>query len=268
MKAMATGISDDGKTGITLIGQYDKQDQEDHDDNGVSEAPFIENLSLTSFISQDLSDTSNIQVRISKVQSEIFGGPILGDVVTSIGTALSGYDEVASEQLFIDDDVRNQYIGKPWETTEWINTARDEAFDLKPLNFAEVDLTKQANLTNNQATLPTVTMLFQPNCSWCKKQGQALAKAFEQCASSINIAFVGVKGNARTLKREINHYHHDIPAYVADRKFLHSIGGFEASPTTIIYDGNGQIITKKRGFIPEDNLSKALSIISQGECNI
>lgn len=128
MKAMATGISDDGKTGITLIGQYDKQDQEDHDDNGVSEAPFIENLSLTSFISQDLSDSSNVQVRISKVKSEIFGGPILGDVVTSIGTALASYDEVPSEQLFIDDDVRNDYIGKPWETTEWINTTRDEAF--------------------------------------------------------------------------------------------------------------------------------------------
>ena len=128
MKTMATGISDDGKTGITLIGQYDKQDQEDHDDNGVSEAPFIENLSLTAFVSQDITDTSNVQVRISKVQSEIFGGPILGDVVSSIGTALSGYDQIDSEHLFIDDDVRNDFIGKPWETTEWINTSRDEAF--------------------------------------------------------------------------------------------------------------------------------------------
>ncbi|MCW8833196.1 MAG: TonB-dependent receptor [Colwellia sp.] len=128
MKAMATGISEDGKTGITLIGQYDKQDQEDHDENGVSEAPFIENLSLTSFISQDISDASNIQVRISKVQSEIFGGPILGDVVSSIGSALAGYDQHASEQLFVDDDVRNDYIGKPWETTEWIDTSRDEAY--------------------------------------------------------------------------------------------------------------------------------------------
>jgi len=128
MKAMATGISNDGKTGITLIGQYDKQDQEDHDDNGVSEAPFIENLSLTSFITQDLSDTSNVQLRISKVQSEIFGGPILGKDVKSIGAALAGYDHVESTQLFVDDDVRNAYIGKPWETTEWIDTSRDEAY--------------------------------------------------------------------------------------------------------------------------------------------
>ena len=128
MKGMATGISEDGKTGITLIAQYDKQDQEDHDDNGVSEAPFIENFSFTTLISQDISDTRNVQLRLSKVQSEIFGGPILGDVVSSIGTALASYDQQASEQLFIDNDVRNNFIGKPWETTEWIDTSRDEAY--------------------------------------------------------------------------------------------------------------------------------------------
>jgi outer membrane receptor for ferrienterochelin and colicin len=128
MKAMATGISDDGKTGMTFISQYDKQDQEDHDDNGVSEAPFIENFSFTTFITQDISDSSNVQVRISKVQSEIFGGPILGEEVETIGAALAGYDKQASEHLFEDDDVRKQYLGKPWETTEWIDTSRDEAY--------------------------------------------------------------------------------------------------------------------------------------------
>ncbi|WP_281559569.1 TonB-dependent receptor [Thalassomonas sp. RHCl1] len=128
MKGMATGISEDGKTGMTFMAQYDKQDQEDHDDNGVSEAPFIENLSFTSFLTQDLTDTSNVQVRISKVQSEIFGGPVIGDQVSSIGAAISGYDQLESGQLFENDDVRNQYIGKPWETTEWIDTSRDEAY--------------------------------------------------------------------------------------------------------------------------------------------
>ena len=128
MKGMATGVSEDGKTGITFIGQYDKQDQEDHDDNGVSEAPFIENFSFTTLVTQDLSDTSNVQVRLSKVKSEIFGGPVLGDKVDSIGEAISGYDNIASDHLFEDDDVRNEYIGKAWETTEWIDTSRDEAY--------------------------------------------------------------------------------------------------------------------------------------------
>ncbi len=128
LKGMATGVSEDGKTGITLIAQYDKQDQEDHDDNGVSEAPFQENQSLTALISQDFNDYNNVQVRLSKVQSEVFGGPVIGKNVRSIGEALSSYDGIASDKLFEDDDVRKKYIGKAWETTEWINTSRDEAY--------------------------------------------------------------------------------------------------------------------------------------------
>ncbi len=128
LKGMATGVSEDGKTGITLITQYDKQDQEDHDDNGVSEAPFQENQSLTALISQDINDYNNLQFRVSKVNSEVFGGPIIGKNTLSIGEALSGFDGIESEQLFEGDDVRKNYIGKPWETTEWIDTSRDEAY--------------------------------------------------------------------------------------------------------------------------------------------
>ena len=128
LKGMATGVSEDGKTGITLITQYDKQDQEDHDDNGVSEAPFQENQSVTALISQDFNEYNNLQFRISKVNSEVFGGPIIGKNTRSIGEALSGYDGIDSEQLFENDDVRENYIGKAWETTEWIDTSRDEAY--------------------------------------------------------------------------------------------------------------------------------------------
>lgn len=62
------------------------------------------------------------------MQSEIFGGPIIGDKIKSIGAALASYDGEESEHLFEDDDVRNQFIGKAWETTELIDTSRDEAY--------------------------------------------------------------------------------------------------------------------------------------------
>ncbi len=128
LKGMVTGVSDDGKSGITLVVQYDKQDQEDHDNNGVSEAPLQENQSLTALISHDLNDTSNLQIRVSKVTSEVFGGPILGKNTHSIKGTLSGYDGNVSPELFEDNDVRKNYIGKPWETTEWIDTARKEMY--------------------------------------------------------------------------------------------------------------------------------------------
>lgn len=128
MKGSATAISEDGKTGITLIGQYDKQDQEDHDDNGINEAPLQENMSFTAFVSHDVNDTNNLQLRISKVESEIFGGPVIGKKVGSIGQAIAGYDGEDSDALFEGGDVNADYIGKPWEMTEWIKTKREEAY--------------------------------------------------------------------------------------------------------------------------------------------
>ncbi len=114
----------------------------------------------------------------------------------------------------------------------------------------------------------TITMIFQPDCSWCKKQGQTLAAAFEQCKGSVNISLVGAKGNRRQLKKALKHYHKSIPAYKADSKFLRTIGGYQASPTTLIYDANGQLVTKKRGFIAHEKLAQALKIISNGKCLI
>ena len=128
IKGMGTAVSEDGKTGLTFVAQYDKQNQEDHDDNGVSEAPYMENVSITSLVSHDINDTNNIQVRLSNIQSEVFGGPVIGDNVRSIGQALGSYDGIESDSLFEDDDVNKQFIGKAWETTEWINTTRNEAY--------------------------------------------------------------------------------------------------------------------------------------------
>ncbi|NMP31132.1 thioredoxin family protein [Thalassotalea sp. M1531] len=135
-------------------------------------------------------------------------------------------------------------------------------FDLKPIKGTQL-VAHQKN-----KGMATVTMIYQPDCSWCKKQGQTLAKAFEQCSNSINVALVGTKGSKRVLKKELKHYHQDIPAFIADRKFLRAIGGYQASPTTLIYDANGQLIANKRGFIAKEKLADAIVILSQGNCVI
>ena len=134
MGFLGKGVSEDGRTRATLVAQYDDRDQFDADDNGVNEAPQQENRSLTARVSHDLTDTDNIVLRIANIQSEIFGGPMLDEtfadgLASSTGTVLSGYDDIATsaEQLFADGDVRNDYIGKAWETAEWIKTDRNEA---------------------------------------------------------------------------------------------------------------------------------------------
>ncbi|WOT04191.1 TonB-dependent receptor plug domain-containing protein [Shewanella youngdeokensis] len=128
---MGTGISDDARTRVTLIAQYDNRDQVDEDNNKVNEAPAQENQIFTVRLSHDLTDRDNVILRYSHVDSEIFGGPMLGETfadgtINSIGDVLSSFDDTESSQLFEDGDVRNDYTGKAWETTEWIHTERDE----------------------------------------------------------------------------------------------------------------------------------------------
>ncbi|HDS1209812.1 TPA: TonB-dependent receptor [Shewanella algae] len=131
---LGKGVSEDGRTRATLVAQYDDRDQFDADDNKVNEAPLQENRSVTARISQDIGDFDNLVLRIANIQSEIFGGPMLGSnfadgTASSIGSVLSGFDDKPSEpqQLFEDGDIRKRYKGKAWETTEWIKTERNEA---------------------------------------------------------------------------------------------------------------------------------------------
>ncbi|MGX7653519.1 TonB-dependent receptor plug domain-containing protein [Shewanella putrefaciens] len=134
MGFLGKGVSEDGRTRATLVAQYDDRDQFDADHNKVNEAPQQENRSLTARVSQDVTDTDNLVLRIANIQSEIFGGPMLGSTfadgtASSIGNVLSGFDDQFSEpqQLFEDGDVRKPFTGKAWETTEWIKTERNEA---------------------------------------------------------------------------------------------------------------------------------------------
>lgn len=128
LQAVATGVSEDGKTGITVTGQFDTQEQEDHDNNGVSEVPFTANRSISAVISHDLTDNDNVKVRYANIKGEIFGGPVIGEITSSIGETIATFDGIDSESLFTNDDVNEQYIGKPWETAEWIDTAREEFY--------------------------------------------------------------------------------------------------------------------------------------------
>jgi len=140
--------------------------------------------------------------------------------------------------------------------------AQAQPFTLKPLASSRVNPEFETN------GLVTVAMIYQPDCSWCKKQGKILERAFKQCQKSMNIVLVGTKGNARQLRKELKHYHDDIPAFIANRKFLRNIGGYQASPTTLIYNEEGELIVKKRGFITEEKLASALAVISRNSCHI
>ena len=116
-------VSEDGRHRTTLVTQIDRHEKLDGDDNGVSEAPLQDNLNVVVRQSSDFTDRDNVTLRVAFTDSEIFGGPMSHD---NIDDLLADFDGVESDALFEGGDVREQYIGKAWETAEWIDTERLE----------------------------------------------------------------------------------------------------------------------------------------------
>ncbi|GEA13078.1 TonB-dependent receptor [Alteromonas sp. KUL49] len=124
---VATGLANDDNTRITFSAQYDNRDQFDGDDNGVSESPELNNTVATLFVSHDFSKQDSVHFRANLANSEIFGGPTDTDISAAF-TEFNAEPDFESDSLFENDDVRNQYIGRGWETTEWIESERKEVY--------------------------------------------------------------------------------------------------------------------------------------------
>ncbi len=122
--AVATYTNPSGRLRALLAVQFDTRDQVDNDSNGVSENPFLENKTVSARLSFDPGADTTISLRAGYVDSEIFGGPMDGSIDETLRSF--ALDPSASANLFSGDDVRNEFIGKPWETTESILTTREE----------------------------------------------------------------------------------------------------------------------------------------------
>lgn len=120
---LGTLVSPDGRHRASFVTQLDRHDKVDSDGNGVSEAPLQDNRNFVLRLSSDLTGRDNLTVRTAFIDSEIFGGPMSRDDIDGL---LSDFDGVPSDVLFANGDVRDQFIGKPWETAEWIDTERLE----------------------------------------------------------------------------------------------------------------------------------------------
>jgi len=117
-------VSRDERVRASLAIQDDAHKQVDNDANGVSEAPLQENTNYIGYLSWDVSDKDNVIFRLGYTESEIFGGP----QGSSIEQTLESFrnDPTESSQFFVNGDVRERWIGKDWETAEWIETERNE----------------------------------------------------------------------------------------------------------------------------------------------
>jgi len=115
---VGTAVSEDKKTRATISAQNTHQGQWDADNNGVSESPEMENQSISVRLSQDVTDSDNVDLQYIRQKSNVFGGPVTKDHHAAMMD-----DGIFS---FVDDDVRQQYNGNALQTLETIDTKREE----------------------------------------------------------------------------------------------------------------------------------------------
>ncbi|MCL1046448.1 thioredoxin fold domain-containing protein [Shewanella electrodiphila] len=128
------------------------------------------------------------------------------------------------------------------------------------------DLRTSQSSVSYHAEKPTVLMYFQPDCSWCKKQGKIITELLGECGNSVHFTLVGDKGSKSQLKRELRHFSADIPSKQSNKMFVRKSGGVKGFPTTLVLDTQGHVLAKRRGFTSETMLRRLTNELSQGEC--
>ncbi len=150
-----------------------------------------------------------------------------------------------------------------------VSSAASAGNNSTELSVAQIqlkDLRTSQSSVSYHSQKPTVLMFFQPDCSWCKKQGKIITQLVSECGNSVHFTLVGDKGSKRQLKRELRHFSETIPSQQSTQLFARKSGGVKGFPTTLVLDTQGHVLAKRRGFTDEAMLRKLTNELSQGEC--
>ncbi|MEM7646229.1 MAG: TonB-dependent receptor plug domain-containing protein, partial [Pseudomonadota bacterium] len=107
--------------GLSVGGQWARNETWDEDQNNVSESPQRQNFSLMTKARFLLGDKNDISLRLGFAELEILGGfsdPTRPDRVRPLA---------AQESDFVDGNVEKKFIGDPIQITDWIDIDRREA---------------------------------------------------------------------------------------------------------------------------------------------
>jgi thioredoxin-related protein len=125
--------------------------------------------------------------------------------------------------------------------------------------------TERVSLSQLSASAKVV-VVFQPECDWCEKQIDDLEQLQHQCENELTTVAVGSRGKRAALKRELKRYHKSLPALQADGQFIRALGGVVATPVTLFFDSNGELLAKRRGYMAKDKLRKVINIQTKSQC--
>lgn len=116
-------MSRDKKTGILLSVSSHLQGQVDHDHNGISESPKMENQALSVMVTHQFSPYDALELKASHFTSDVLGG-----IMISESSAWAAYNPAVDDTSFINGNINHRYVGQPMQMLERINTTRDETY--------------------------------------------------------------------------------------------------------------------------------------------
>lgn len=116
-------MSRDKKTGILLSASSHLQGQVDHDHNGISESPKMENQALSMMVTHQFSPYDALELKASHFTSDVLGG-----IMISESSAWAAYNPAVDDTSFINGNINHRYVGQPMQMLERINTTRDETY--------------------------------------------------------------------------------------------------------------------------------------------
>jgi len=114
---------------------------------------------------------------------------------------------------------------------------------------------------------PKVVVIYQPECQWCKKQISDLVEIGHQCKGSFDTVLVGARSNQFKLRSELRHFTGEFPALMANHQFLRDIGGVKATPVSLFFNGKGELIGKKQGYLSEARMKQVVRLQTSQACS-
>lgn len=138
----------------------------------------------------------------------------------------------------------------------WLLIAATPLPTFKPVTVPRIDRDATVLLQAPEAGLLFITF-FEPDCSWCLKQMQALDE-LQKNKMQYKVVAVGIQGSRFELKQWAARANTNLPIARITPQIGRQTGSPRVTPTTLVFDTKGNFVTKFVGFQAASDISKRI----------
>ncbi|HCO59884.1 MAG TPA: hypothetical protein DIT58_06780 [Porticoccaceae bacterium] len=127
---------------------------------------------------------------------------------------------------------------------------------LIPRAVASLEQLQLPSLTDNTTVSMTdfrgkvlLLSFFEPDCPWCYRQMKVFNQTQAQCNEQLQPLSVGIRGTDQKLRPELRRAKVSYPAVRGTPLLLRLVGEIPATPWTLIFDPQGQLLGTWRGYM-------------------